>query len=183
MSLKNKKDYLISAIILITVIALSISWDYIKLPFHDISYTDSYLISNKVNPNNDTLRYLIFVGTPLFLYIFLNLLFNSNKFSLNLKEPNQFEQEYFFNYKTKIIFLLLLSYIILEFISSPYNNFKLYAPIDTLHDGDYLTPLMNYFTTGGLWTSSLTVHGGADFIYPILIWKLTGLKTIGSAKF
>ena len=182
MCYKIKNDYIIFTIILITILFLSLSWNYIRLPFHNISYTDSYLIANKINANDDTLRYLIFVGTPLFLYTFLNIFFNSKKFSLNLSKISQFKQESFFNYKAKVIVLLLIFYIILEFILSPYNNFGFYPPIDTLHDGDYLTPLINYSITGGLWTSSLSVHGGADFIYQILFWKLTGLKTIGSAK-
>ena len=176
------KNVLIFFILCASIIILSFTWDYIELPFKNITYTESHLINIKVNPNTDTLRYVIFVGTPLLLYIFLNFIFKRGKINFLINQSNKFRDAGFVNLNFLILFLLFFLFIILQYLSSPYN-FQIVSPsLDALHDGDYLTPTFNYFSTKGLWSSSLSIHGGADFIYPILTWKLTGLKTIGAAK-
>ena len=78
--------------------------------------------------------------------------------------------------------MALSLFVLIDFFGSS-NHFLPSNPrLDPIHEGDYLTPTLNFFSTKGLWSSSASVHGGADFIYTIILWKLTGLKTIGSAK-
>ena len=182
MHMFNKRDLLIYATVLLSTIVLAFFWEYVSLPFSEINYTQSVLINKKINPNTDTLRYCLFVGIPLLLYIFLNIFNLSHQINFNLTEKNNYEESSFFNNKVFVIICLLIIFIIFDYFGSS-NNFQPSIPrLDSLHDGDYLTPALNFFETGGLWSSSATVHGGADFIYPILMWKLTGLKTIGSYK-
>lgn len=182
MNMFNKRDLLIYLTVLLSTIVLAFFWEYVSLPFSEINYTQSFLINKKINPNTDTLRYCLFVGIPLFLYIFLNTFNQSHQINFKLTEKNNYEESNFFDKKVFIIIIFFVIFIIYDCLGSS-NNFQTSIPrLDSLHDGDYLTPALNFFETGGLWSSSATVHGGADFIYPILIWKLTGLKTIGSYK-
>ena len=182
MSLFNKNNLLIYFTVLVSIFFLALLWDSISLPFKDVSHASSYIINKKINPHNDTLRYCLFVGIPLFLYILASFLIKTEQNNFTLNDANNYESYGFINGKVLIIINILILFILFDFFGSP-HNFKASSPqLDGLHDGDYLTPVLNFFETGGLWSSSATVHGGADFIYPILLWKLTGLKTIGSAK-
>jgi len=182
MNIFNKKDLLIYSTVLLSTIILAFFWEYISLPFSEIDYAESFLINNKINPHTDTLRYCLFVGIPLLLYIILMVFNQPYQINFGLIEINNFEDSNFFNYKVFIIICFLVLFIIFNYLGSPYNFLPTIPNLDALHDGDYLTPTLNFFKTGGLWSSSASVHGGADFIYPILLWKLTGLKTIGSAR-
>ena len=182
MSIFNKNNLLIYSTVLISIFVLTLVWDSVSLPFKDASHASSYIINKKINPHTDTLRYCLFVGVPLFLYILMSLLLKTEQNNFTLNDVNNYDSYGFINSKVLIIISILFLFILFDFFGSP-HNFKASSPqLDGLHDGDYLTPVLNFFKTGGLWSSSVTVHGGADFFYPILLWKLTGLQTIGSAK-
>ena len=177
-----KKDSTVYLLVLFFTIFISFFWESISLPFSEINYAESFLVKKKINPQTDTLRYILFVGLPLLLYVILNSSIQYNKINFSLKETNNYIEEGFFNYKVCIAILVLSLFIIIDFFGSP-NHFLASNPrLDPIHEGDYLTPTLNFFSTKGLWSSSASVHGGADFIYTIILWKLTGLKTIGSAK-
>jgi hypothetical protein len=51
-----------------------------------------------------------------------------------------------------------------------------------MHDATFLAPAQNYLSSKKLWTSSYLVHGGADIFYPILMWKILGVESIGAAR-
>ena len=177
-----KKDLIVYLLVLLFTIFISFFWESISLPFSEINYAESFLINKKINPNTDTLRYVLFVGLPLLLYVMLNSSIQYNKINFSLKETNNYIEEGFFDYKVCIAILVLSLFIIIDFFGSPNHFVASNYPLDPIHDGEYLTPTLNFFSTKGLWSSSATAHGGADFIYSIILWKLTGLKTIGSAK-
>ena len=63
----------------------------------------------------------------------------------------------------KFVFLFLLILVVFEFLSlqTPSKD-----NLDPLHDGDYLTPFINYFSYKKFWEGSFTVHGGSDLFYP-----------------
>jgi len=177
-----KKNSFVYLLVLFFTIFISFFWESISLPFSEIDYAESFIINKKINPQTDTLRYILFVGLPLLLYVILNSSIHYNKINFSLKEKNNYIEERFFDYKICFAILILSLFIIIDFFGSP-NHFLATNPrLDPIHDGDYLTPTLNFFSTKGLWSSSASVHGGADFIYTIILWKLTGLKTIGSAK-
>ena len=177
-----KKESIIYLIVILFTIFISFFWESISLPFSEIDYAESFSINKKINPQTDTLRYVLFVGLPLLLYIIVNTYSRYGKNNFSLKETNNYAEEEFFDYKFSISILILFLFIIIDFFGSP-NHFLASNPrLDPIHEGDYLTPTLNFFLTKGLWSSSASVHGGADFIYTVILWKLTGLKTIGAAK-
>jgi len=177
-----KKDSIVYFLVLLFTIFISFFWESISLPFSEVQYAESFLINKKINPQTDTLRYILFVGLPLLLYIILNSSLQYNKINFTLYEKNKYIEEKFFDSKICIAIIILSLFVIIDFFGSS-NHFLPSNPrLDPIHEGDYLTPTFNFFATKGLWSSSATVHGGADFIYTIILWKITGLKTIGSAK-
>ena len=182
MSLLKNKNILIYFLVSLFTIFISFFWESISLPFSEIDYAESFLINKKINPQTDTLRYVLFVGLPLLLYIILNTYSQYDKINFSLKESYNYNEESFFNYKVCISITILCLYVIVDFFGSP-NHFLASNPrLDPIHEGDYLTPTLNFSLTKGLWSSSASVHGGSDFIYTAILWKLTGVKTIGAAK-
>ena len=167
-----KKNSFVYLLVLFFTIFISFFWESISLPFSEIDYAESFIINKKINPQTDTLRYILFVGLPLLLYVILNSSIHYNKINFSLKEKNNYIEEKFFDYKIFFAILILSLFIIIDFFGSP-NHFLATNPrLDPIHDGDYLTPTLNFFSTKGLWSSSASVHGGADFIYTIILWKL-----------
>ncbi len=177
MSLGKKFTHFI--ILLLIVFFCSYFWNFIKLPFYEDKESVGALSKLKLNHLNDTLRYLIFMGAPLaycFFLIYKNYrhqAFNIGHFfgTLETSEDN-------FGFKNvRLIFLFLFLLLLTEFLSlqAPNKDF-----LDSLHDGDFLTPSLNYINTKQFWQSSFTVHGGSNIFYPLISWKLFGVQTIGA---
>jgi len=100
----------------------------------------------------------------------LVLFFYYNKTSENILRLNDFI----------IIFLFLFIFIIIEFFQLDFPN---NGYLDSLHDGDYLAPIINHIHFGGYWTSSFTVHGGENIFQPLLALKIFNSINITSVKF
>lgn len=176
------KSVIIFSLITLYLFLISYFWNSIKLPFSNEENVVGYLMLNNINPANDTFRFLLFLVPPLIL-IFIHQKLNYPKKSEQLK--------YFFKNETLAkkdfklsevlpVLLLLFVYIAVEFLSIDLTS-QIY--LDTLHDGDYLTPLINYVSFNGLWTSSFTIHGGRDLFIPILAFKLFDTVNIAPVKY
>ena len=154
MLFKNKIiNFLI--IIFFYIFFLSFIWEYIKIPLNNEENVIGALTLKNINPLNDTLRFILFVFPPLlFFFLFLNFnyshrfikvssLFDKIKISTEKKEYMQIKDVF----HIKILFFL---FIILEFCSLDFSKYSL---LDTLHDGDYLTALINYKNFNGFCSS------------------------------
>ena len=163
------------------MILCSFLWNKITLPYYNPRETIGYLSTQNINYLNDTIRYVLFILIPLIYFFFYTKILYpktltpiKNLFSLKKEKKNSF---YFKD--IKYIFLFFTLIIFLNFFSSNLPNIYL----DNFHYGDYLTPGFNVISKGNFWQSSLTIHGGVDFFYTILSWKIFGLQSIGSLKF
>tara|TARA_Y100000294_G_C8561741_1_gene339332 strand:- start:1152 stop:3023 length:1872 start_codon:yes stop_codon:yes gene_type:complete len=179
MKLSNlQKNFYILFSLVASVLIATILWDKITLPLNNTIGARGILVEKGYNPNNDTIRYIFFITFPIILFFFLNLIFKKKKININQiifeKEEKVQKKEYILVIPS-LIFVLL---IILEFLSLNLSNYRL----DLLHDGDFLTPALNYFHTKNFWISSYTVHGGSDILYPVLMWKIFGIESIGAAR-
>jgi len=181
-SLSNlQKNLLILSIVILSIFFVTLFWSKIFLPFYNITESSGILVENQFSPNNDLLRYVIYVLTPILVFYISNLFIKKGEFmpikdlflDTNLKK-NIFENNFF------IIFIALFFVILIfvEFFSLDLPNFI----IDPLHDGDYLTPAQNYLTNEKIWLSSYTVHGGSNVFYPIFMWKIFGIESIGAYR-
>ena len=59
-------------------------WDFIKLPFNFIDPPYGVYGSQQYHPNNDTLRYILFISLPLLTFFISYLFFYKDKlFTIN----------------------------------------------------------------------------------------------------
>ena len=178
----NSKIFNILNFLLISLIIfiISLKWKSIGIPLNNHDEIVSILALKNYNPINDTIRYVIFISLPIISFIIFNYLFNKNNMLAlsGILKKNSFDNQNLKIKEHKLLFLLLFSLIALEVITLNVSHYVL----DTLHDGDYLTPAQNFFYYNQIWTASYTVHGGSNVIYPVLAWKLFNLKSIGAMK-
>ena len=126
MSLFNKNNLLIYSTVIISIFFLTLLWDSVSLPFKDVSHASSYIINKKINPHTDTLRYCLFVGIPLFLYILTSFLIKTEQNNFTLNDANNYESYGFINGKVLIIINILILFILFDFFS-----FKIFLKPET----------------------------------------------------
>lgn len=178
MRLNNLQNNLVIFFSLIVSILIStLLWDKITLPLNNITGTTGALTEIGYNPNNDTIRYILFISFPLIVFLFLN---HTLKKKIKIKELF-FEEHSEVKKNNSIIIVLsfiFIAFIIFEFLSLNLSNYRL----DPLHDGEFLTPAQNYLSTNMLWTSSYSMHGASDILYTVLMWKILGTESIGASR-
>ena len=181
MLLRYKSIYFFS-ISFFYLFLISFFWNEIQLPFYNENNVIGTLSAKGINPLNDTIKFFLFVAPTLMIsLIFLKQNFSSN--IINFKDF--FNQDTIsreeLNVKDIIYFFILFSLlIILDFLTIDFSRF---IHLDTLHDGDYLTPLINYENYKGFWSKSFTIHGGRDLFIPVIILKLFETTNIAPVKF
>ncbi len=179
--MKNINNNILNfSIISLIIFIISFKWKSIGISLSNENEVVGHITLNNYNPINDTIRYVLFISLPLISFIIFNYIFNNkNVLTLsNIFKSTSFNNENLKIKENKTIFLLLFVLIFLELITLDLTHLKL----DTLHDGDYLTPAQNFFSYNKIWSASFTVHGGSNVIYPVLAWKLFNIKTIGAVK-
>ena len=175
-----KSNSIIFLFVIFSIIVATFLWDKISLPLDNELGIISPLTIDGYNPINDTIRYILFIALPLFTFLLLNISINKEKLSLKgilfeKYDDSQIHNCNFFIFPT----IILIFFIIFEFASLNLFNYRL----DPFHDGDYLTPAYNYISTNKFWLSSFTIHGGSDFFYPLMMWKIFDVNTIGAGRF
>ena len=181
MKLFNNKLLFYSGLFLVILIS-SYLWNFISLPFDTNKSAVGVLTLKNINPFNDTLRYVVFILAPLSYYLLGNI-FSERKKTIEIKDllVPSFKHSNNFNFKDiSIVSIFLIVLIFVDFFSASY---KIYVLDDVFHAGDQLTPAMNYYINKGFWTSSFTVHGGYDFFFPTLAWKIFNTQSLGAYEF
>ena len=167
----SHKLILFSITIIIYIFAISFFWGNIQIPFSNIDGSVGILTIKKINPLNDTLRFIIFIIPPLILnFIFIRVYY---------KKSCEKISSFFYYSKTSenilklndllLIILILFVFITIEFFQL---DFPSITYLDSLHDGVYLEPIINYIHLGGYWASSFPVHGGENIFLPLLALKI-----------
>jgi len=179
-----KKTFFIFLSVIFSIFIVCFLWENIKLPSHNTLFTSNFWELRSYNPNNDTLRFIIFVSMPLITYLFLSK--KLKKKNIKLKSLLYENKKRIINYHPGIILLALIfiSLIFLEFFSINFpitGEFSKYK-LDLLHDGNYLTPTQNYLSTNSFWLSSFLIHGSSDILYTLFFWKIFGIKSIAAYK-
>ena len=146
----------------------------ITLPLNDTTGAKGVLVSKGYNPTNDTIRYIFFIAFPLIVFLFLKQ--TLDKKTIRIRELIFEKDEKVVNYHPELIILsfIFIIFISLEFFSVNFSFFS--YGLDQFHDAAHLTPAQNYLSTKNLWVSSFLVHGISDIFYPLLMWKVLGVK-------
>ena len=113
----------------------------------------------------------------------LGNLFSEREKTIEIKDLLVPSFKYNNNFNFKDIYIISIFLIVLIFADFFSASYKIYILDDVFHAGDQLTPAMNYYTKKGLWTSSFTVHGGYDFYFPTLAWKIFNTQSLGAYEF
>jgi len=175
----NKK-YLTLIFTGITILISTFLWDKILLPYDTQNQIYGEYSSNQYNPNNDTLRFLLFISFPLLVFLVSYLIFyKENTFSVNyvLFNKDVIEKNNKANF-TSIIILFAIG-LLVELLTLDFHKFS--QNIDYVHDGMLLTPSSNAYFLNKFWLSSYIERGLFAQFRPILLWNLFGIKSIGLA--
>ena len=112
------KKYLPIAISIFLMSVIVLLWDNIKIPYDESNVIIGQSYLNKSNPQNDTLRFILFISLPCLAYLVSYLKVNKLTYNLSKNHKN------FFLKKTKseildeslnYYFFFFLILIILEF--------------------------------------------------------------------
>ena len=169
--------------VILSVFLSKFFWGWI-----DIDYTKEFEIPGeyskyKYNPINESIRYVTFISIPLIVYLVCIKFFKGQEIK-KIKEIFYYDNsKTFYVTKNNLLVLCFLSFsalILLDFLSV---NLPLHT-IDTLHEGQWLTPGINYLKKGGYWIDSYITVGFFHEILNVLIgFKIFGIFSIGSSRF
>ena len=169
--------------VILSVFLSKFFWGWI-----DIDYTKEFEIPGeyskyKYNPINESIRYVTFISMPLIVYLVCIKIFKGQEIK-QIKEIFYYDNsKTFYVTKNNLLVLCFLSFsalILLDFLSV---NLPLHT-IDTLHEGQWLTPGINYLKKGGYWIDSYITIGFFHEILNVLIgFKIFNIFSIGSSRF
>ena len=181
MKLNNlQKNFYIFFSVIFSILVFTLLWEKITLPINNTTGVKGSLVSKGYNPNNDTMRYVFFIVFPLIVFLFLNQRLKEKY--LRIRELIFEKNEKVINYHPTLIILsfIFIIFIFFEFFSINYS-FSSHT-LDSAEEGNYLTPAQNYWSTKSFWISSYLMHGLSDIVYPILMWKIFGVESIGATR-
>ena len=180
------KKYLPYILLIVSIIICTFLWDKIKIPYDENNLIQGEYFFKKYNPNNEIIRFLIFIFISLGIFLITYLKFNEKTYSLHPKSNNFFLKKNLSNlpYDSNVnhIAFILIIIISLEFFIIDFNPY-LSAPLDHFHEGTYLVPTVNYIFKKSLWTSTLYDYGLVANSFGMIFWKTKALLTIGSIRF
>ncbi len=182
--MSKKKSAIFTFIITLVAIYVSkILWPIINLPFDNkINIIGAYHLQ-KYNSINEILRYLIFIFFPLLVF-FINIQFFFYNRLRTIKDiiytDNSFKSfKIRSNYGLFFFLIFILIIVILGFtsVNFPTEN------IDSFHEGQTLTPAINYLLNKGLWSSSFMTAGlFREVLHSLIGFNIFDVQSIGSSR-
>ena len=116
MKLNNfQKNFSIFFSVIISILIVTLLWEQINLPFNNTSGTKGFLVSIGYNPANDTIRYILFIGLPLAVFLFSNQIINKKTISINKLFFEKDEEVLITHKSILIISIIFIIFIFLEF--------------------------------------------------------------------
>ena len=171
MLLKKKLNIYIFIAVVFSIYFSKILWGLINVDYVHLFEIPGEYSNYKYNPINESIRYIVFISLPLIVYLGIIKFFKK-------KDVKKIKEIFFYNKSKKLItksnkYLFLYFYIFLTLILLDFLSFKLpFYKLDFFHEGQWLTPGINYLEKGGYWTSSYVTVG---FFYEIFN-SLIGIK-------
>ena len=165
---------------IIAIIVGSLLWDKIQFEYHNPNEIIGYYSIFKHSALNDNLRYIFFVGLPLFTYLLSFIFFNKLDLK-SLKEILILNKNNTFKENVSIIFLFYFLFIlIIFFISKDFNTHV----IDLFHEGQALSGALNFKLENELWKSSFVVTSlFVDILNANIAWELFNSKSLSSYRY
>ena len=106
-----------------SILIFILSWDYINLPYDEQNKIIAEYYEKKINPVNDTFKFLVFIVFPSLIFLTSYFKLNNNTYSINPLNRdffliNESKDIKFQNLNTAaaiIIFFLILDYLLFDF--------------------------------------------------------------------
>ncbi len=178
---KDSKFYLSSFLtILISVTIITLLWNNISLPYKNSAEVIGVYSNNNHHHLNDTIRFIIFISIPLFVFI-LNCFFFQKKLLKNFLDifQNKNNSSNTQNKDAIIFTISFLFLIVCFFLSKDFTFHKL----DLFHEGQYLGGGFNFIKTGKLWSDNFIVTGlFVDVLLSPISWNIFDQVSIGSTR-
>lgn len=176
----QKKKLVPYTFFLFSIFISTFLWEKIKLPFEDPLINGIYS-ENKYHSFNDILRYMQFIFFPLSVWFISYIYINKKKFDKFIYNFNNSENYYLEKKNsTKFLFLLIFSFLILEFLSL---NFPI-QKLDLIHEGQQLSSAFRNYLENTLWSNSyVTVGIFYETINAKLFWNLFDNVSIGLLRY
>ena len=175
----NKVKIITTVVLLLSIILGSILWRFLELPYVETNVVNNSLINK--NHLNDYLRYAVFIFIPLASFLLLRIY--QRKFYI-LKFINEVRDNKLSIYKKDqnllTINILLLLFVVLEFLSLTFPVFKL----DFLHEGQELSSSYKSVIDNSLWSGSFIIIGLIqEILTSKFIWKIFNHESIGLMRY
>ena len=175
------RKYFPFAVSFFILISTSFLWEYIKLPYNEENNIIGEYYYKKINPLNDTIRFLSFSILPCLAYLIVYLKVNKETYSFKplnndyfLKKKESYNKDPLGNY-----YLFFIILILIEFLSLDFNRFIL-GKVDIYHESTFLVPPLNYLNKGGLFQSTFYDYGFIANNLGLIFNFIFGYYTIGS---
>lgn len=163
----------------------SLLWPLIALPFSNPLEAVGPLTVLRFSPSTNILRYLVFVLAPSIVFALtwrspaIRAYYESEdaKTADVSKSTSALEDAAVIG--TWVLLALFVAGSLLTFLGSPLSM----KPIDLFHEGEFLTPALEFLRSGALWSKSYFVHGAFnDPLATVLGWKWFGVVSIGASR-
>lgn len=166
---------------ILSIIAGTLLWDKINLPYNNPQEIIGNYSKFKVNMHTETLRYLIYISLPIITFFLLFIYLKKDKC---VSFQDIFSSRQIAEYKkNQLLTFCLYAFIFVAVIEFFTIEFSL-MEMDYFHEGLATSGAFNYLATNGLWKSSYLNFG---LFYDILnaktAWAITGQKTLGAWRF
>ena len=167
-----------------SILIFILSWDYINLPYDEQNKIIAEYYEKKINPVNDTFKFLLFIVFPSLIFLTSYFKLNNNTYSINPLNRdffliNESKDIKFQNLNTAaaiIIFFLILDYLLFDFT-------WYHRELDFFHEGTHLVPPINYKHNQSFWLSTFYDYGFIANNLSTIIWGIIGIESIGSSRF
>ena len=157
----------------------SVIWSKINLPYVNSEDVKGVYSLNNYSPYNDTLRFIIYIFSPLIFFFIYNILIKYKKIPSiqNLLKINKATKDDYNEYI--IILLIFLPFIFISFLSIDFPIHKL----DIFHEGQFLSGATNYLQKLNFWNGSFLLTGlFYDQLNSVIAFKLFNFQSVGAYR-
>lgn len=171
---------------ILTLLLILYSWENIKFPFNENIQIYGEYYDKKYNPLNDPIRFVLLIFIPLTVFTVAFVFFEKNILSLNPYNKNYFLHSYNTkNIKSNLnnLFIIIILILIFDFFLLDFHYHLDKKKLDYFHEGTFLSPPFNYYSTKLLWQSTVYDYGLFSNNLNSFVWSILGEQTIGSFRF
>jgi len=177
------KKYLPAILSLSLLIVVGLFWDNIKLPYDENNKIIGDYFYKKFNPQNELLRFTLFIVIPCFVYLISYLKINKDVYTLSPSDDYYFLKNEKINNESNYLNNYIILFVILILVEFFAIDFQRFLNIDTFHDTVFLVPPINHINSNDFFKSTLYDYGFIGNNLGLIFNKFFNFYTLGSINF